>query len=77
MEGNTISDTLRTIITTSGTETKYSKLGDSAKRQVAVATVLELYKADALGGQCSIYSNLGTLEQHVTEILKAMDPNDQ
>ena len=77
MESNTIAEILRATIGSSGTSTRYSRLDESSKRQVAVAAVLELYKADSLGGKESVYSNLQFLEPHVTEILKAMDLNNK
>ncbi|WP_394148069.1 hypothetical protein [Shewanella atlantica] len=72
---------LREILLTKaayGSVTDYSSLSEETQRQLVVTAVLELYKAEALGGGSNswgINSNMQNLEEHVEQIMKALTPN--
>lgn len=77
-----IQNTLKTDIL-SNKETIYSLLGRESKRQVAVATALELIKADisasfsyggtARKGADALEAHMRNLERYTNAILNAMD----
>ncbi|UIJ40556.1 hypothetical protein LWM38_12690 [Vibrio kanaloae] len=80
-----IQNTLNTeILKTSAQPTKYSTLSPEAKRQVAVATALELIRADLLApfsynggarkGSDALESHMKNLDDYAGIILNAMDP---
>lgn len=80
-----IQSTLHTeLLKTSAKPTNYSTLSPETKRQVAVATALELIKADlsasfsysgsARKAADSLEHHMNNLEGYTTAILNAMDP---
>ncbi|MFA0148967.1 hypothetical protein AB4452_23015 [Vibrio lentus] len=80
-----IQSTLHTeLLKTNAKPTNYSTLSPETKRQVAVATALELIKADlsapySFNGTSRknsdvLEQHMANLEEYVTAILNAMDP---
>lgn len=84
---STIQDTLKTVLLkTTERPTCYSMLSPTTKRQVAVATALELIKADISApfsfngtsrkGTDVLEGHLSNLEGYTNAILNAMDAGD-
>ncbi|MCU8094333.1 hypothetical protein L5M18_22815 [Shewanella sp. SM20] len=59
----------------SSIRTEFSDLDESSKRHVVVAAVLEIYKAEALGGagMNSFHNNLSEFSEHVAQILDVLN----
>ncbi|MEZ9643502.1 hypothetical protein AB4289_17315 [Vibrio cyclitrophicus] len=80
-----IQSTLHTeLLSTSAKPTRYSTLSPETKRQVAVATALELIRADlsasfsyngsARKGSDTLEDHMRNLDEYTNVILNAMDP---
>lgn len=78
METISIQDILKTNLGQDG-ETYYSKRSENAKRQLVVTAVLELMKAEALGGtdSGSLYTNFCHFEAFITKITNALESNNK
>jgi len=59
----------------SSTRTEFSVLDENSKRHVVAAAVLEIYKAEALGGagMNSFHNNLSEFSEHVQQILDVLN----
>lgn len=77
MDNSTFQNTLLTKISTTDVPTLYASTSIQNQRQFVVTALLELYKAEALGGGAnshSVHTNLKSLESHVNFVMAALTP---
>jgi len=76
MDSKTMKEILGIEFSLNSDSTEYSGYTESEKRQVVTAALLELYKAEALGGggsANSVNSNLKYLSGHIGLVMSALE----
>jgi len=76
MEQKTIQDILGVTTTRPGNNTLYSLENREAKRQLVVSALLEIFKADALGGGSNVYNNIEYLDQMTDTVLRVLEKKE-
>ncbi|MDH1470440.1 hypothetical protein [Shewanella sp. GD03713] len=79
MDGKTIQDILGIQFSPYSDGTDYSRYSESEKQQMVTAALLELYRAEALGGggsANSVNTNLKNLAGHIELVMSALKQKD-
>ncbi|MGI2157902.1 hypothetical protein [Shewanella baltica] len=78
MTDTTIKDILEIRFADYLDSTAYTSYTESEKRQIVTAALLELYKAEALGGGVnhSVHNNLSRLPEHIETVMSVLEAKD-
>jgi len=79
MDNKTIQDILGIQFSAYSDGTDYSRFTANEKRQMVTAAILELYRAEALGGGSSaksIFTNLQHLSENIDLVISALEPKE-
>lgn len=77
MDVISIQDILSTKTSAAG-PTYFSAKSPEAKRQLVVTAILELIRAEAMGGtsNCSVIHNINNLDGMVEQVMNALEPQN-
>jgi hypothetical protein len=79
MDSHTIKDILGIQFSSNSDSTVYTDYTNDEKRQMVTAAILELYRAEALGGGSSaksINTNLNSLSGHIDLVISALESQE-